>query len=356
MPAPEATFGLPREATIQLNDVYGPIPVDGLSIPPPDDFDAKITSQVRNTGHFSDGEYAISDGGTVLGSYGLVLIDDLRHQQHEQAGEILDRLGATDISQVNAEQRASLHPDDAVRLGSLETSVVAVVNEAARTAEHHTERKNGRDFYAAVTTNGLEAYVTPVDVLAGLDARGRIAALYRIPDGVVWPDGEQFRSSIASDARRQAGVLEPVPRDENWPIPPLPDGVRVAFADKFGNVRLETSDIAKHGEVLSESELVDLTLEDGRVALSGLHVVTRLTEVPEGEVGIYINPADKDADSGPAYFELVRRVSKPNGDTEPRAYHVLSEHVGGLLGKEIKLSDWNDITFDIVPTVQPQAA
>jgi hypothetical protein len=345
------SFGLPRESTLQFNDVYGPLPVDGLSIPPPDDFDAVVTSVVRNTGGFQDREFAISDGGGVLGNYATVLVDDLRHQQREQAMEVLDGLGVTDIADLSPEQRASVHPDDETRLRSLETAVVAVVNEAPRTSDHHQTGQNGNDFYVATTNSGVEVY-GQAHLLSSLDARGRIETLHRVPNGRVWPEGEQFRSSVVSDARRHPEVLEEVPRDENWPVPVLPDGTRLAYADKFGNVRVETSDIHATSKVLSGAERVDLVLEDGQVAIGGLHVVSRLTDIPEGDVGVYVNPADREVENGPGYLEIVRRVSDPNGDTQPRAYHQLAENVGALLGKDIKFSDWDGIVMNIVPSAE----
>jgi hypothetical protein len=342
------TFGQPREATIQLSDVYGPLPTDGLHVPPPDDFDAAITSQVRNTGRFHDGEYGISDGGAVLGGYGAVLVDDLRHLQREQALEILEGLGAQSTADLTPGQLATVHPDDKIRLESLDNAVVVVSNSAPRTSEHHETGRNGSDFYVATTESGVEVYAQ-AHMLSSLDARGRITSLRRIPEGVVWNPGEQFRSSVVTDARRKPEQLEVVERD-NWPIPPLQDGIKLAYTDKFANVRLETSDVSGHGEVLREAETVDLVLDDGRVAISGIRVASRMTDIPEGEFGAYFNTADRDVKEGPAYIELVRRVSDPNGGEQHRAYHELAERVGNLLGKKVTLADWNNIVMDLRPS------
>jgi hypothetical protein len=343
------TFHLPREATIQLSDVYGPLPTDGLNVPPPDDFDAAITSQVRNTGRFHDGEFGISDGGAVLGGYGVVLVDDLRHLQREQALEILEDLGVQSTADLTPDKFAIVHPDDKIRLESLDSAVVVVSNSAPRTDEHHATGRNGSDFYVATTGSGVEMYAQ-AHMLSSLDARGRITSLRRIPEGVVWNPGEQFRSSVVTDARRKPEQLETIERDDNWPIPPLTDGIKLAYTDKFANVRLETSDVAAHGDVLREADKVDLVLDDGRVAIRGIHVASRMTDIPEGEFGAYFNTADRDAKSGPAYIELVRRVSDPNGGEQHRAYHELAERVGKLLGKKVTLADWNNIVMDLRPS------
>jgi hypothetical protein len=362
------SLALPREATIQLSDVYGPLPIvseasltggalqleSRVTIPPPDDLDAAITSQVRNTGRFHDGEYGISDGGAALGGYGVVLVDDLRTQQREEALSILENLGVEHVSDLTEEESAKIHPDSQIRLDSLGKAVVVVANSAARRSDHHENGNNGDDFYVATTESGVEVYAQ-AHMLSSLDARGRVETLHRVPEGVVWTHGEQFRSSVVTDARRKPEDLVPVERDGNWPIPALPDGIQVVYTDKFANVRLQTSDVTKHSEVLRKTEAVDLVLEDGQVCIDGIKVVTRLTEIPENGFGAYFNPADRDAENGPAYIELIRRVSDCNGNTQPRAYHVLSERVGALLGHEIKLSDWNNIILDVVPSTTAAA-
>lgn len=346
----------PRQATIQLSDTFGPLGLQLETVPPPEDFDAGLTAQVRNTGRFVDAQFALSDGGTMLGNYGAVLLEDLHAQQQEQAHQILEALGAGSPDELTPDQLAGVHPDSQVRLQTLGESLVAVINSAPRTAEHQKTGQNGNDFYLALTESGVEIYAQ-AHMLSSLDARGLVKSLFRIPNGLVWDENEQFRSSVVSDARRMPHVLEPVARGDQWPIPKLPDGVRVAYTDKFANVRLETSDVGKHREVLATSETVDLVLSDGQVCLRGIRVVRNLFGIEEGEFGVYFNVADPKATDGPAYLELARRVSECNGNSEPRAYHVLRERVGRLLDREISLADWPDITFDIVPSSpQPEAA
>jgi hypothetical protein len=362
------TFARPREATIQLSDVYGPLPIavdaytqlpasdsdaapqleSRVTIPPPDDFDATITSQVRNTGRFHDGEHSISDGGAMLGGYGVVLVDELRTHQYEQASDILDELGVTSVEDLTKWQLAEVHPDAKIRLDAFDKTVVVIANSAPRTSEHNATGNNGTDFYVAVTDSGIEVYAQP-HMLSSLDARGRIVDLYRIPEGAAWPKGEQFRSSVVSDIRRHPERLVPVPRDEHWPIPELPGGVQLAYVDKFANVRLQTADIRKDGELLGEVERVDLEIGEGQVCLRGIRVVSRMTDINEGEFGIYMNPADRNVYKGPAYLELIRRVSDPNGNTQPRAYHVLASEVSRLIGREVQLSDWNNLTMRLAP-------
>lgn len=349
------TFGLPREATIQLSDVFGPAGIGEVSaVAPPHDFDADITAQVRNTGRFSDGQYAISDAH-FFADYGIVTIDDLRRRQLEQAQTILDELGVERFAELTPPQQAEIHPDSLVRLQALGSALVVVANNAPRTAEHQANGRNGNDFYVATTANKLEVYAQ-AHLLSGLDARRRITSLRRIPEGVVWEPGEQFRSSVVSDARRQPGKLEAISRDGSWPIPPIADGLRVKFVDKFSNVRLETPDIGVHDKLLREARRVDLVLkgegaQKDQLCIEGIRTdVAQLTHLGERQFGIYPNVADGQATDGPAYLEFVRLVGDCNGGTNARAYHVLTERLDNLLGRHVPLSYLGRLAFDIVPS------
>jgi hypothetical protein len=213
-----------------------------------------------------------------------------------------------------------MHPDIVELANSLQKTLVGIVNCAPRRSDHHEQSVNGDEFHVGVTKSGIEIYAQ-LPYFRGLHARGRLVSLHRIPnDAGVWPSGEQFRSSVVSQARRYQDVLEEVSLDL---IPSLTLHGRVAYADKFGNVRLEMADSKDTAQKLQAGTTVSLRVGD-KGQLDNVHVVTRLTEIPEGELGIYYNPADPLADSEPHYVELVRRVSDPNAH-RGHAYATLVE-------------------------------
>jgi hypothetical protein len=109
-------------------------------------------------------------------------------------------------------------------------------------------------------------------------------------------------------------------------IPDLTLNGRLAYADKFGNVRLEVRDIATVLPVLVPGTQAELAVGDTGKTIP-VHIVRRLTEIPEGECGIYYNPADDAVQTGPAYLEFVRRVSAPNSHAE-HAYATLAACFG----------------------------
>lgn len=305
-------FARPREATIQFSDVFGAIPgtehFDASSLY---DFDAELTAQVRNVGKFHDAQFSIGYW-PELGDYGAVLLEELRrYQQHEAHRKL------------GTEQGLPEHPDTLVLHQSLQHAVVAVVNCAPRTHVHQERNVNGEEFHVAVTSSGLEVYAQ-LPYFRGLHARGWIDKFYRIPnDSGAWPEGEQFRSSCVTQVRSNTDVL--VQADVSG-IPLLDLPFRVAYVDKFGNVRLECAEMAEVHDLLQPGNTVKLAVDGGKSSVLA-HVVNRLTDIPEGEVGLYRNPADDLVSSGPGYLEFVRRVSNPNGHAA-HAYATLITATG----------------------------
>lgn len=320
-----------REATLQFSDVFGEIPASsGEHRLPLVDFDAILTSTVRNDGHFTDTHFPIGAWPQV-GDYGAVLVEELRRGQREratEAGLVVGEMG-------EGSNLHDLHPDLSVLMRSLLRAVVVVVNSAPRTAHHHASNENGDEFYVALTTAGIEIY-SQLPFLTGLASRGWIEHLYRIPNGSgAWTDGEQFRSSCVTQVRTRPDLL--VSADLSL-IPSLGRRGRLAYVDTFGNVRLEMRDGAATRRLLSSGGSVNVHLEGASVSLAA-HCVKRLTEIPEGEVGIYLNPVDEAHVSGPCYVELVRRVSSPNGCTT-HAYASLRATLP-TVEAAVALSSWD---------------
>lgn len=326
-------FELGREATIQFSDVFGSLPIGGVS----DgivDFDAALTAQVRNTGRFVDAQYPIG-AWPAVGDYGAVLLDQLRGEQTDRA-----------LKAVNSDDPD--HPDYQVLASSLDTRLVAVVNSAPRTEEHRATGQNGDEFHVGVTASGLEVYAQ-LPYFRGLNARGLLTSLHRIPnDGGVWPEGEQFRSSVVTQARTQSDVLKPISTDA---IPNIDLSGRLAYVDKFGNVRLEVADIDDATDKLSSHGALSLKIS-GRAASLAVQAVSCLTDIEEGELGIYHNPTERQESGNrrngirPGYLELIRRVSDPNRGTN-HAYNSLAGLISDdARGLDPRVWDETDIRID----------
>jgi hypothetical protein len=327
------TFDRPREATVQFSDVFGDVPAMyssvGLSSLP--DFDAVLTAQVRNTNRWRDLHFP-TGAWPALGDYGAVLLDQLRQDQLERAKLLGIKPGETPSSK---------HPDNLELERSLSATLVGVVNCAPRRDDHHKQNVNGDEFHVGVTHSGIEIYAQ-LPFFRGLKARNRLAVLYRIPnDAGVWPAGEQFRSSIVSQVRTTPHLLQEVGLDS---IPQITQSGRVAYADKFGNVRLEMADGTETAKKLKAGSKVGLEM-GSHEHIDGIYVVNRLTDIPEGELGIYHNPADPLTASGPHYVELVRRVSNPNSNRQ----HAYASLVGclKLTAGEFVPTLWEDIDITI---------
>ena len=309
------TLGQPPEAVIQFSDVFGFLPTSNPGTTKRTstdliDFDAILSAQVGNTGRFRDGEFPIGSW-PALGDYATVLLWQLRESQI---------------------QERSAKP------------IVAVVNCAPRTSGHFEAGTNGDEFYVATTDNGIEIY-SPVANLRGLAARGLIKTLHRIPnDSGLWAEGEQFRSSTVVQARNHSSILEPAELSD---IPKITQDTRVAYADKFGNVRLEVADRRAVGKIL-DSGVNSVRLKIGAYGELVVRVVGKLSEIPEDKIGIYRNPSEIDGTiEGPGYIELVRRVSSPNTATN-HAHETLLKGVPGGHRKDFP-ARWEQTNITIEP-------
>jgi hypothetical protein len=317
----------PREATIQLSDTFseGWAPAGA---PPVADFDSLITAQVRNTGQFVDVRSPIG-AWPHTGNYGAVLLAELRQEQ-QRLYSVYENYSRTEL------------PDARVLADSLDQTVVGVINWAPRTEEHHSKGQNGEDFYMAELGTDEGALniqlFSQLPFLAGVAGRGLISKLWRVrDDNPVWPCGEQFRSSIVSQLRNFPEGVEWV--SSGSATIDQPGSLSLAFADKYGNGRLEKPAGIELPELPGNTFCLRV---DGRdIAISG---VRRLTEIPENELGVYANPADIARPDRPHYLELVRRVSNPN-DPRNSAYETLRRTV---LPDSPQHPDWRQVEMEIV--------
>lgn len=325
-----------REATIRFSDVFGEPPINGSPrLQPLHDFDAHLTDQVRQVNRFIDAQYGIGSW-PATGDYAAVLLEQLRAEQITKA----NRLGLVSGAEIDEND---LHPDDITLLRSLGGAVVAVINHAPRTDEHRIKHQNGDGFYAGVTTSEVEIY-GQLAFFRGLNARGFLKSFYEIPEkNPIWVPGEQFRSSFVSQARQYPEILEPKPLSE---VPALDLEGRVAYADKFGNVRLEIAQVEQFKELLTPGNAVRLTV-DGKDLGERIGVYNELPEIPEDQLGLYHNPSEERVEAGVAYYELARRVSGPNNNHN-HAYSTLAL-TASRQRDIISPSDWERIEIQILP-------
>ncbi|HUP26519.1 MAG TPA: hypothetical protein VM124_02640 [Candidatus Limnocylindrales bacterium] len=307
-------FEKARQATIVFSNVFGDIPIGGQTPRSIDDFDARLTDDAHNKGRFRDSEFAIGPW-PQLGEYGAVLIEHLREGQFERARK-------EGIDTDNLEEAASsldLHPDLVTLASSLHQAIAVVVNHAPRTTTHHAQKENGDEFYVGVTQSNVQVFAQ-LPYFRGLQARGLLKSFHRIPNNSgLWLKDEQYRSSSVTQARVHPELL--VPADPSL-IPPIGLDGRVAYADTFGNVRLEVKDIKTIKELLAEVPEVRLTIAGIRKTLL-LAVGKSLQKNRPDQLSIYVNPADKPTSEGPAYIEIARRVDDPVGNHD-HAYARLS--------------------------------
>lgn len=341
------SFHLEREATIQFNDVFGTIPllplgVDVLGV---SDFDAILTAQVRNSGFWMDGKFGIGSW-PALGEYGIILINQLREHQMEEAIKSGITFGGIKGNQIK--YSGDNHPDTKKLAESLMKVIVVVVNCAPRNSGHHSTGKNGEEFYAGLTDNNLEIYAQ-LDFFRGLHARKKLKALFRVPNEAgVWPAGEQFRSSVVSQVRRTPKKLVPVETLDI--IPKIKQEGRLAYVDRFCNVRVEIAANQKINQKLQIGKKITLGIADGSkmYTIKHVHVVKRIIDIPENELGIYYNPADPSVQNGPTYVEIVRRVSNPNSDYM-NAYMTLCNAIKQYEHTIVMPTEWDKINITIKP-------
>lgn len=317
-----------REATIHLNDTLSDATTPP-GAPPLYDFDAYLTTQVRNEGHFGgDAKFAI---GTwpATGNYGAVLLSELRQEQRRIYG-IYESYGKGKLPDAQAIER------------SLDRMVVGVINWAVRRQEHRETGQNGDDFFIAELDDNIQI-VSQLQYLGDVAGRGLIRALWRISDdNPLWPRGEQYRSSIASQLRNFPEGLQPesldlLPQDSR-------EALFLAYGDKYGNSRLGQPPAARAPKIVP-GQTYQLRV-DGRPVAEPVVGVTSLPEIPEDSLGVYINPADRDRPwqgRGVQYLELARRVADPN-DPIHSAYEKLRSTV---LPASVQHPDWSQVEIEL---------
>lgn len=314
-------FSGEREATIRLTDTA----TDQMmppGAPPIPDFDSELTDMARNS-TWKDLKSPIGQWPET-GNYGAVLLAELREEQKRILGvyEQFDR---------------SHLPDAQVLERSLSRSVIGLINWAPRNEGHHENGQNGEDFYLAELENNVLLF-SQLPFLEGVATRGLVRGLYRIrDDNPVWPNGEQYRSSIVSHLRNFPEFMEEQPLD----ILPKPGGalLRLAYADKYGNGRIEKSAEAEIPEIEVGKKL--LIVADGKeIPAVG---ASRITDIPQDQIGIYANPADSKK-TGPSYLEMLRRVNDPN-DPRSSAYETLRSAV--MPEGSTQHPDWSQIELEL---------
>lgn len=328
-------FDRQRGATIVFSDVLGNLPLGQQDLAL-DDFDARLTDDARNKGRFTDREFAIG-AWPEIGEYGAVLIEQLREEQ-------LERAKAEGIDTDNlkeARDDARLHPDLRTLAASLNDTVAVVVNHAPRTANHQVNGENGDEFFAGITGTGVQIFAQ-LPYFRGLRARGALRQLFRIPNqSGLWLPKEQYRSSSVTQARVHPELLCP---SNVTVVPPIELDGRVAYADTFGNVRLEVKDIKPIRDLLADVTEARLKIADkaGELVLA---VGRSLHENRQNQPTIYFNPADKAVASGPAYLEIANRVDDPVR-ARNHAYALLSRLAANGAGV-LDPRDWNKLNVKL---------
>lgn len=303
---------------IHFNDVFFEHEVD---------FDAELTVMFRNLATFSSLRFPIGKNPKNA-DYGVVLLDDLLDEEHRIIEKIRDS-GTTCAIKVLEDREKK--------------QVLCIINTAPRNSETTGNGRNGEDFHLAITVNGLEIYAVPLARLQGLETRNRILALYRIEnETLISTDGyrEQFRSSIISTSRYFPETLVPIFQYDS--VEELiaakrngthPDLIKVqeksselAFIDKFGNVRISVTDCKEFMKPISSVEFGDkISLQIGDSEKLQVHYVTSLKDIPDGQIGLYQNVADKTYEYSEAgYFEIVKKSADPNNEKRPASF-VLNE-------------------------------
>lgn len=294
----------PVAGIVHFNDVFTDHDID---------FDAELTTTIRNIWSFSDLRFSIGKN-PKWADYGINLLHDLIKEQRRIIDFIQTKTHTIITSDV------------------VDKAVISIVNKADRNSITTTHWQNGEDFHLAITDNGLEIYVVPLIRLQALETRNKVIALYRIPNNSIpFIDGnhEQFRSSIIANVRYFPEILEPIFEYKNKEelitakqngthptiIPIQTKLAEFAFSDKFGNVRISVLDnekfihnIKKH----NKGEIVHIRIWNSD-PVKAVYVHS-LKEIPENHLGIYQNIADETS-SNTSYWEIVKKSEDCNNDT-----------------------------------------
>ncbi|MBI3332424.1 hypothetical protein HYZ99_05745 [Candidatus Peregrinibacteria bacterium] len=274
----------------------------------PGDFDAEQTILARHLRPLRDVVYSIGKMDPRVLKYAADFLTGLPSM-------IRDRIGHAELQA--ARSRRSVPEDVATAMRDWEDKTLRVLLNYAPRDQKREERRNGNDFYLAFV-DGVEVYAVPAGVLQYLKIRNKIDALFRIPtEGhPLTTSLEQFRSSLYGMTGHEAPEhLELVWRRGNCRevldhvIPDL-EHDEVAFIDQpYHNRRIITPDLSKLLEDIEERQFIDGTVLV-RVGQSVIraNVANCLANIPEGEWGLWHNPADiEEGESAAGYYELSRR-------------------------------------------------
>lgn len=286
------------------------------------DFDSRLTVAAESGG-FSALEQIPVGIRPWLGRYGLLLVDDLLRSRAQRLA------------------KGSTHSDFLQELRDSEKATIAVANYAPRDDENIAHGSNGSDFYLATTASGLEIYTTPLNFIRGLEARNRITSLYRIPtkghpefNG----DQEQFRSARIVRTRRHPDHLVPIFEYESVDelvnakaegvhpniIPVDKRSGHIAFIDKFGNIKVELSDLQQLQSLTLGRQVTLRVVNKGMVHEMPIHVSSDLRSAPLNQLAVYANGSDFiDRGSNTGLIELITRVNgNPSTSTDTAAFQV----------------------------------
>lgn len=317
----------PSRAIIHFNDVYIEREVD---------FDAKLTTVFRNLGCL--GDHFIPIGANLkLSEYGAVLVSELIDEQLRILSTIEQYQPVPHLRRLRNE------------------AVLCIINNAPRSKADTAAGKNGKDFYLAITTSGLEIYSVPVTRLRALETRNKILALYRIPNEhhkIFDGKREQFRSSIITTTRYIPDILETVyeyasseavlkaKQAGSHPqlIPHQEFLAELAYVDKFGNVRLSIKNTQEFLARFGGKQIGDtIHLAVGDSTSIEVLYANSMSMVPSGGIGLYQNVADHIDETNPAsYWELIVKVDDPNKKTR-MGVDVLKELSFNYQNEEIKV-------------------
>lgn len=316
----------PTNSQIHFSDVFPEITAkDELAWWRRTDFDSRLTVAAESGGLPALEQVPIGMR-PWLGRYGLLLVDDLLRSRQQRL------------------QQSSSHPDFIKELRSSEGAAIAVANYAPRDDANTEQGSNGSDFYLATTTSGLEVYTTPLSFLSGLEARNRITSLYRIPtkghpefNG----DQEQFRSARIVRTRRHPDHLVPIfeyesveelleakAQDTHPGVIPVDKRTgNIAFIDKFGNIKVELSDVRQLQALKLGQEALLRVVNNSVEDEVPVHVSTDLRSAPLGKLAVYANDSDYlDRDSSTGLIELITRVNdNPSTSIDTAAFQVFRQ-------------------------------
>lgn len=322
----------PTHALIQVTDVG-----DG-----PTEFDALSTIIARHLRPLQDQIFRMSEPGI------LRYAADFASQLPAMARDRIDR--ARNTTQQN---RREIPSDVLEAENAWDQKTLRWVNNYNPRNQKRSEHKNGRTYHLAFS-NGVEIAAVPAESLQYLRSRDAIDSLFRVPveNHPLVPKGEQFTSSVFGKTAHEAPEhLQLVWRrgmntyllDETVPNLKAPE---VAFVDQpYNNRRVITPDLSRTLEDLDAAAQIDgsVIVQVGSTRLRAYRA-TSLADVPEGEWGVWHNPADEDAE-GVGYIELSRRWEVDmdwKGGGQFPSYYLRAEdrHIGAsvnVLPKDSKI-------------------